>query len=82
MKEDNNKTAFHSMKGTTLDRDSMCCHWLMCKCSQPGVNHETITFTLKCQQSKEVMSSKQLFLSMMRVFTRAAKITYLIFIFY
>lgn len=49
---------------------------------QPGVNHEMIAFTLKCQQSKGVMSSKQLFLSMIKVLTRAAEITYLIFIFY
>lgn len=55
---------------------------LAARVKQPEVNHEKIVFTLKCQQSKEVMSSKQLSLSVMKVLTRAAKIAYLIFIFY
>ena len=48
---------------------------------QTGVNHEMIVFTLKYQQSKEVMSYKQLFLNVLKVLIGEAKIIYLIFIF-
>lgn len=68
-----------------VDRNSMCCHQLMCKHSlpgqnQPGMNHEMIVFNLKCQQSKDVMSSKQL--PEHDESSTAAKVAYLIFVFY
>ena len=53
---------------------------LTARANQPGMNHEMIVVNLKFQQSKDVMSSKQL--PEHDESSTAAKVAYLIFMFY
>lgn len=53
---------------------------LTARANQTGMSHEMIVYNLKCQQSKDVMSSKQL--PEHDESSTAAKVAYLIFVFY
>lgn len=43
MKENDNILTSHSGKCTTLDRESMCCHWLMSECLLPEWSNQEWT---------------------------------------